>query len=107
MINRVPGNFHISSHAYREIIYELQNQGLTLDYSYKLNHLSFGKEEDMKSIKSSFPEQGVLSPIDGLEVNAMPNNEGKMMPLDSKFYLIAIPSIFKDSGILGSEYHAY
>lgn len=44
-INKVPGNFHISSHAYSHYIGSLlRESGLnTIDLSHKINHLSFGK----------------------------------------------------------------
>ena len=49
-INRVPGNFHISTHAYGDIVIALQMQGYVFDFSYKINHVSFGKQEDMTEI---------------------------------------------------------
>ena len=61
----------------------------------------------MKNIVASFPKHGVLSPLDGFELEAIPSSEGKPLGIDSKFYLIAIPSIFKDSGLLRSEYNAF
>lgn len=42
-INRVPGNFHISTHAYGDIMMGLAYDGYKFDYSYKINHISFGK----------------------------------------------------------------
>lgn len=42
-INRVPGSFHISSHAYQDIAMALTMQGYRLDYGYTMNHLSFGR----------------------------------------------------------------
>ena len=50
LINRVPGNFHISSHAYQDILMSLMIQGYTFDFSYTINHLSFGRDEDFKLI---------------------------------------------------------
>jgi len=36
-INRVPGNFHISSHAFQDIVMNLEQKGFELDYTYKIN----------------------------------------------------------------------
>jgi hypothetical protein len=61
----------------------------------------------MKNIKESFPNEGHLFPLDNTEVSALMSSEDKPLGIESKFYLIAIPSIFKDNGLLSSTYHAY
>jgi hypothetical protein len=67
-INRVPGNFHISSHAYSDILMNLMIKGYSLDFSYKINHISFGRDEDFKLIQRRFPDQGIMNPLDGISV---------------------------------------
>jgi len=49
----VPGNFHISSHAYQNIIPAFMNQNklTTIDLSHQINHISFGDDSDLKQIK--------------------------------------------------------
>jgi hypothetical protein len=74
-INRVPGNFHISSHAYQDILMSLMVSGYTFDFSYKINHISFGKDEDFKLIQRKFSDQGIMNPLDGVSVNAKPISE--------------------------------
>lgn len=51
-VNRVPGNFHISSHAFGNIITRVfqESDYKTIDVSHTINHLSFGHEEDMSYI---------------------------------------------------------
>lgn len=49
-INRVPGNFHISSHAFSDVVMSLMMQGYTFDFTYKINHISFGRDEHFKVI---------------------------------------------------------
>ena len=90
----MPGNFHISHHAYREIVETLRKEQKQFDFSYTINHLSFGKEQDMNRIKRNFPDQGVLSPLDGYSLKPQGNGKGGVEGLDTKFYLIAIPSIY-------------
>lgn len=54
-VMRVPGNFHISSHAYqRTILSGLQGFGFVYDISHKINHISFGDESDIQYIKKTF-----------------------------------------------------
>jgi hypothetical protein len=66
VVNKVPGNFHISSHAYGSIIQRLASEGyFTFDVSHRINHLSFGEDKDLKYIKRKFGENhGVLNPLD-------------------------------------------
>lgn len=55
-INRVPGNFHISSHAFGDVMMSLQMQGFNFDFSYRINHLSFGRDEHFKIIQRRFTD---------------------------------------------------
>lgn len=65
-VNKVPGNFHISAHAYGSVIQRLASEGyFRFDLSHTINHLSFGDEKEIQNIKKSFSE-GVLSPLDGI-----------------------------------------
>lgn len=66
IVNKVNGNFHISSHAFPEVFLILQAQGKVLDFSHKINHLSFGSEESISKIKSITGGWN-LSPLDKLE----------------------------------------
>lgn len=43
-LNRVPGNFYIWSSNWQDILYQMEAEGHHLDYSYKINHVSFGKK---------------------------------------------------------------
>ena len=47
-INKVPGNFHISMHHYPEAFQHLMLRGYNIDFSHKINHLSFGDLEDVR-----------------------------------------------------------
>jgi len=67
LVNKVPGNFHISSHAFSPIIHRLFTDGfLNFDLSHKINHISFGDDKDFKIIKTRF-NTGELSPLDHTE----------------------------------------
>jgi Endoplasmic reticulum vesicle transporter/Endoplasmic Reticulum-Golgi Intermediate Compartment (ERGIC) len=63
-VNKVPGNFHLSGHAYGRIIQTIASMGLfKFDVTHTVNHLSFGDEKEIKNIQKVFNE-GVLSPLD-------------------------------------------
>ena len=73
-------------------------QGYSFDFSYRINHVSFGKQEDMKEIQSRFYNLGILNPLDGLKVDAeFSENEKRPYNIQTNFYLIAVPSYFKDT----------
>jgi hypothetical protein len=77
VVNKVPGNFHISSHAYGSLIQRLAADGhFTFDVSHKIKHLSFGEDKDLKYIKKRFGENhGVLNPLD----NTVRNEQHKLV----------------------------
>ena len=56
-MHKVPGNFHISSHDAQEAVVKLFRENYRLDYSHKINHLSFGKKSDQKIIESKYGEK--------------------------------------------------
>jgi len=50
-VYRVPGNMHIATHAYADIVNTMRSQhNKTFDFSYKIHHLSFGNKEDFDYI---------------------------------------------------------
>ena len=86
----------------------LQMQGFNFDFSYKINHLSFGRDEHFKIIQRRFTDQGVMNPLDGVGTNAIKvqeNDRTYARNLQTNFYLIAVPSYFTDTN--GNRYHVY
>ena len=57
-VKEVPGNFHISSHAYQNIYARLKMEGIiqTLDMSHKINHLFMGDLTNISKIQQQHPE---------------------------------------------------
>jgi hypothetical protein len=43
-INKVPGNFHISSHHYPDALINLIRKGVKFDYTHTIRELSFGEK---------------------------------------------------------------
>ena len=56
-INKVPGNFHISGHHYPQAVQRLYMEGHSIDFSHKINHLSFGELKDIEHIEQNFNEK--------------------------------------------------
>lgn len=54
-MNRVPGNFYISSMDFLDVAMTMELDGFHIDNSFIINHLSFGHKANFKSIKESFP----------------------------------------------------
>lgn len=53
LVFKVPGNFHISAHAFGSVLGNLfaTLNMRNLDLSHKVNHISFGDERDIKNVK--------------------------------------------------------
>jgi hypothetical protein len=53
-----------------DILMSLSAQGYSFDYSYKINHVSFGQDENFKIIRRRFSDQGFMDPLDGIQLSA-------------------------------------
>jgi hypothetical protein len=66
-VKKVPGNFHISSHAFGKIVGRLAQEGFyNWDVSHKINHFSIGDFNDNDDISKKFIET-TMRPLDGIE----------------------------------------
>jgi len=103
-VNKVPGNFHISSHAYQNIIPAFMNQNklTTIDLSHQINHISFGDDSDLKQIKSKF-DKGVLNPLDGK--TRTKKETDKDVPLLTQYYINVVPTTYED--LSGKQYYVH
>ena len=89
VVNKVPGNFHISSHAYGPIIQRLLMDGLFgFDVSHKVNHISFGEDNELKDVKRIFG-LGEISPLDGTE---KPEHDKSIY----EYYMKVVPTTYVD-----------
>ena len=68
IINKVPGNFHLSTHAFGAVIQRLYMNGRPLDFSHTINHLSFGNDTQMKMIQNRYGEKFTFD-LDGIRVD--------------------------------------
>lgn len=65
-VKEVPGNFHISSHAYQSIYVRLAMHGIikTLDVSHMIHSLYFGEFSKIDHVQKAHPE-AQLTPLKG------------------------------------------
>ena len=69
-INKVPGNFHISMHHYPAAYQRLIMRGMKIDFSHKINHLSFGNLEHIDIIHQEFESKPtIMWELDGREID--------------------------------------
>ncbi|KAL4479478.1 hypothetical protein ABPG72_011800 [Tetrahymena utriculariae] len=104
LVNKVPGNFHISSHAYGNYLQRIfQDSRInTLDLSHVINHLSFGEENDLNRIKKTF-QQGILQPLDNTK-KIKPENL-RTVGVTHQYYINVVPTTYKD--LSNRKYHVY
>jgi hypothetical protein len=97
---KVPGNFHISTHAYGQIIAKLISDGFQInDLSHTINHVSFGDESHIQFIKNNF-DVGILNPIDGTHKTA-----GAKKQTSYEYYLKVVPTTYLT--LNGDNYHVH
>lgn len=68
IINKVPGNFHLSTHAFGDVVQLLYMTGRSLDFTHTINHLSFGNDIMMKDIQQKFGDKFYFD-IDGSTID--------------------------------------
>lgn len=102
LVNKVPGNFHISSHAQHGAIHEIiQGDPSKLDLSHQINHLSFGDTQDIDYILKSFTK-GVLNPLDSVsKIRASEDRKSKTY----EYYIKVVPTTYFN--LRGAEYHVH
>lgn len=97
---KVPGNFHISTHAHGRTLMKLiaENETLSFDLTHTIHRISFGNEADIKEIKNSF-NLGILSPLDGVYTKDEKNQKS------FEYYLDIVPTYYVD--LNKKEYHVH
>jgi len=75
VVNKIAGNFHISSHAYGEAYMNLQVRRKMLDFTHKINLLSFGEIEKITKI-SKIINGFNLHPLDKFGESVHPKDMG-------------------------------
>ncbi|CAI2375800.1 unnamed protein product [Moneuplotes crassus] len=99
-VNRVPGNFHIGSHAYMQLLGMLGQQ---INLTHTINHLSFGRKRVIKSIESKFQDKvGELTPLNGHKVVS------EELGTSTNYQLNLVPTRYRDNlGLRHSVVYQY
>ena len=84
---RVPGNFHIGHHAFIDMIQMLSGKGISLDNSFKINHLSFGELANFDRIKGRFPDTDIQHPLDTYERTNV-KEDGKVVAVTRSMFAL-------------------
>ncbi|MCQ2819170.1 MAG: endoplasmic reticulum-Golgi intermediate compartment protein [archaeon] len=88
LVNKVPGNFHISSHAFGPTISRLAMEGvLMVNLNHKIKHLSFGDKEEIAKVKNTFKE-GLINPMDGII-------QDKKTRTTFEYYIKVVPTTYQ------------
>ena len=94
-VNRVPGNFHVGGHAYKEILHVLRKN---INLTHSINHLSFGRKADIARIQTKFSgAYGELTPLNGH--SELSEQIGKT----TNYRLEIVPTTYRDR--IGFKYH--
>ena len=97
---RLPGNFHVSSHAFYNIIKEFRANGtnINFDITHTVNHISFGEEKDIEMIKKDFND-GIITPLDN--VKGDDTGDRKLF----EYYLKIVPTEYVN--LEGNKYNVF
>ena len=83
----------------------MERDGVNFDFSYRINHISFGKRIDFDYISKYFTDLYMEHPMDGIYEFPEYKENGKVPKgFKSMFYIVAVPSYF-EKGL--SRYHVY
>lgn len=100
-VMRLPGNFHVSSHSFAQVLHYLEqiNKKVDFNLTHTINHISFEDEADSEMIKKKF-NQGILTPMDGLLVE-----QDRQKTTLLNYYIQIIPTEYQD--LEGEKYSAF
>lgn len=103
-VAKVPGNFHISFHAFYEMMSQVPSQYLDkINMSHKINHMSFGREHRNSYILSNFGEgeQTNFAPYDGFS-----KSDDARTVMKHEYIMKIIPIQYYDN-VNEQEFHSY
>ena len=71
-IHKVPGNFHISHHAYWNTMEQLYHSGKRIDFTHKINNISFGDKDTAAKLRGKMQRrfsENMESDLKGVKVS--------------------------------------
>jgi len=95
-LRKVPGNFHISTHASSSYSRILENH--ELDFSHNVNYLYFGDKAQIDALCGQFEN------VDAIQIISS-HSRGRSVSKDYVYYLSLVPAVYEDR--LGRAVKAY
>mmetsp|Transcript_111256 Transcript_111256/g.346809 ORF Transcript_111256/g.346809 Transcript_111256/m.346809 type:complete len:348 (+) Transcript_111256:136-1179(+) len=95
-VNRVPGNVHLSTYSHSYLFGSLYQETRNINISHRINHISFGTDDDISYVKKHFKGTGIVSPLDGMSqiVTEKKNAYGYSDSAIFEYYTKVVPTTY-------------
>lgn len=103
-LKKVPGNFHISTHAYGDVVEHILRSNKELNFQFQILHLSFGDRDQLNNVMTRVKRAGVFNPLDNTgytQVENIPQGYSSVI----NFYMSAVSAVVKEQN--GRVHRAY
>lgn len=96
-VNRVPGNVHLSTYSHSYLFGSLYQETRNINISHRINHISYGTDDDITYVKKHFKGTGIVSPLDGVSqiVGKKENSNGYSDSAIFEYYTKVVPTIYE------------
>mmetsp|Transcript_71590 Transcript_71590/g.165562 ORF Transcript_71590/g.165562 Transcript_71590/m.165562 type:complete len:348 (+) Transcript_71590:40-1083(+) len=95
-VNKVPGNVHLSTYSHSYLFGSLYQETRNINISHRINHISFGTDDDISYVIRHFKGTGIVSPLDGVSQIVMdqknPNGYGDSAIFE--YYTKVVPTTY-------------
>lgn len=96
-VNRVPGNVHLSTYSHSYLFGSLYQETRNINISHRINHVSFGTDDDISYVKKHFKGTGIVSPLDGVSQTVVSEKKNMYGYSDSaifEYYTKVVPTTY-------------
>eukprot|EP01066_Platyproteum_vivax_P012882 Platyproteum_vivax@DN5855_c0_g1_i1.p1 len=106
LVNKVPGNMHISTHAHAHLLGDLYESWRFIDIGHVIQHFSFGRDDDVNYVKNNFPDTGIVAPLDGVD-KVTHDHTIAADPIIFEYYLKVVPTTYRSPPRMLGNTHVY
>lgn len=101
-VKEVPGNFHVSTHAYQNLYSRLIIEGVisTVDTSHKIHDFYFGQKDAIDYVEKMHPE-AELRKLRNTQKIKPPSDKAPGRSYMSHYHIDVVPTIYEDSAVFG------
>mmetsp|Transcript_78828 Transcript_78828/g.249132 ORF Transcript_78828/g.249132 Transcript_78828/m.249132 type:complete len:348 (-) Transcript_78828:153-1196(-) len=95
-VNRVPGNVHLSTYSHSYLFGSLYQETRNINISHRINHVSFGTDDDISYVRKHFKGTGIVAPLDGMTqvVTQKKNAYGYSDSAIFEYYTKVVPTTY-------------